>query len=71
MIESLEKRIQPLIYGFNAKYWQHKWIDVCIFLDPEAYSLLNIYHYDGKETKYLSQFDIYEIDQVHSNTLDM
>ena len=47
-------------YGFEASYWYNsKWQNVHVFLDPEAHSLLNIY--DRDKLTVVKRLDIYEI----------
>lgn len=58
-----EKAIRPLIYGFNCLYFENdEYKDVCVFIDPDTYSTINIYN--KKTGSLFRRFSIFEIKSV-------
>lgn len=60
---AFEKKIRPLVYGFDCEFWHNKtWNNASVFLDPEAHSLMNVY--DKKKLTLLKRWDLYEIQKL-------
>lgn len=58
-----EKIMRPLVYGFECQVFKKdKYIDVTFFLDPDCYSMFNIFRLDNGEL--LARHSFYEIKNV-------
>jgi hypothetical protein len=58
-----EKALRPLIYGFNCMIFKDdQFVDGCVFLDPETFSMINMYF--SKTGELFRRISIYDIRNV-------